>query len=57
MRHRGRALLPRREEFFCLKHFGALHMTDFDCDILNAACNYPKRGKEHRVTIARDYLG
>ena len=32
-------------------------MTNFDRDILNAARNNAKCGKEHRVTIAGDHLG
>ena len=56
VRHGRRALLPHRKELRPFQHFGALHVTDFDGDILDAASDHTQCRKERRVTIARDDL-
>ena len=57
VRHRRRALLAHREEFRAFEHFGALHVADFDRDILDRRGDDAQRCKEHRMAVTRDHLG
>ena len=57
MRHGRGALLPRREKFLRLQHFGALQMADFGRQPLDRGGDDAERGEIHGVAIARDDLG
>ena len=57
MRHGRAALLAGAEKFFGLQHFGALHVADFNGNILDPAGDHPKGCEIHRVAVARDNLG
>ena len=56
VRHRRRALLPGREIFLRLQHFGALQVADFDREPFDRRGDHAQRREEHRVAIARDHL-
>ena len=56
VRHRGRALLPGREVFLRLAHFGALQMPDLGRQPLDRRGDDAERGEEGRVPVARDDL-
>ena len=48
--------MPFGEKLFGFQHFGALHMANFNGDILNGAGHNAERGEEGCVSIARDDL-
>ena len=49
--------LPGGEKFFGLQHFGALHVTDFGCDVFDATADNAQRRKECGMAVTRDHLG
>ena len=57
VRHRRRALLALREEFFRFQHLGALQMADFGREPLDRGGDHAQRREIHRVPVARDHLG